>query len=543
MNHIYHIARADFLQRARSYRFLITLGICAFLTFSIIPPPGAVTSPLSIGPYRGINNSAWIGSVMAIVCGAYLSIAGFYLVNDALKRDEETGVGEIIAAAQVRKLAYLVGKFFSNLAVLLIILMVVGVMSILVFLVKGESGALNLWKLWGPLLVYTMPSLFLVAGMAIFLESFPGLNKGVINILYFFLWIFIIVLPMQLMKDMDFDSKRAQFFDITGVGTGLNDLGTFVQKIDPTHRQRSLDIAFPLSVRTPRTFTWEGKIRPFSVSIYRFLWMPISFVMVLLASIFFRRFETKYTRVKISKKTGFNRLGIPSSLKKMFRWKIPAAAVKFDIINHSVLLEGEKKFNFYRLVGAELKLMLKGRSRWWLLITLGLFIAALFAPMPFASVELFPLLWFCQVLLLSQLGCRELKYDTSQYIYSAAFPLKRQVPAAYLAAVLILLILALPIFIRCLAVGDTYGVFAVVVGGLFVPALAFTCGTLTNGSKLFEILYTSLWIGVRNQIPAVDFMGVLEKSRTLGLAYVFLFFTAILLIVTVLGRKRQITAL
>ncbi len=90
---IYFIAKADFLQRVRSYGFLITLGICAFISFSMVSSPGSDMSPLALGSYRGLNNCAWIGCLIAIVCGIYLMLAGFYLVNNSIKRDRDTEVG------------------------------------------------------------------------------------------------------------------------------------------------------------------------------------------------------------------------------------------------------------------------------------------------------------------------------------------------------------------------------------------------------------------------------------------------------------------
>ena len=65
LNSIYHIAKADFLQRVRSNYFLIALGVCVFLIYSFVPPVDAGYRLISLGNYRGFYNSAWIGSMVA----------------------------------------------------------------------------------------------------------------------------------------------------------------------------------------------------------------------------------------------------------------------------------------------------------------------------------------------------------------------------------------------------------------------------------------------------------------------------------------------
>ena len=60
---LYHLARADFLERVRRYSFLLTLAFAAglaFLTYS-----GNIS--LQLDEYRGVYNSAWVGSMLTLV--------------------------------------------------------------------------------------------------------------------------------------------------------------------------------------------------------------------------------------------------------------------------------------------------------------------------------------------------------------------------------------------------------------------------------------------------------------------------------------------
>ena len=147
MSKIYHIAKADFLQRARGYGFLIILGACIFAVYMYVPPPEADYATITIGKYRGIYNSAWIGNMVAMMSIIYLSLLGFYLVNNAVQRDRDTGVGQIIAASPISRTAFLSAKLLSNFFVLFLMVLVMVLMTIVMFFLRAETRELELWQL------------------------------------------------------------------------------------------------------------------------------------------------------------------------------------------------------------------------------------------------------------------------------------------------------------------------------------------------------------------------------------------------------------
>ena len=101
MNHplrvLYHMVKADFLERVRRYSFLLTLAGALWLAYGVIAEK--VTIVVGDG-YRGVYNSAWIGILMAINCSTFLSLCGFYVVKNSIERDSMTRVGRILAAAE-----------------------------------------------------------------------------------------------------------------------------------------------------------------------------------------------------------------------------------------------------------------------------------------------------------------------------------------------------------------------------------------------------------------------------------------------------------
>ncbi|MCK5699645.1 MAG: hypothetical protein KAI29_00765, partial [Cyclobacteriaceae bacterium] len=284
---VYHIARADFLQRIRSYNFLIALGACIFLIYSFVPALDAGYVMVSLGNYRGLYNSAWIGGMVAN-CVPFYILIGFYLVNYAVKRDVDTGVGQIIATTRITKGQYLTGKLISNFTVLLLILLVIAAMTIVMFFVRGETNQLELGKLLLPLLLLTVPAMFTLASIALFFDSLTGLNRGMLNIIYFFLWTFLIS-----------SSLFSPLFDIFGMNIFIAEIQNSVSTL---HQDWDGNFGTGLLIRdslvSDNIFTWEGMTWTGSILLQRMFWMTASLGLVLLASLGFNRFDTSKTREK-----------------------------------------------------------------------------------------------------------------------------------------------------------------------------------------------------------------------------------------------------
>jgi hypothetical protein len=59
------------------------------------------------GSYRGIYNSAYVGTVTALADALWLMLGGFYVVRNTIARDQSTGVGQVLAATPLSSAAYL----------------------------------------------------------------------------------------------------------------------------------------------------------------------------------------------------------------------------------------------------------------------------------------------------------------------------------------------------------------------------------------------------------------------------------------------------
>ena len=164
---VYHVARADFLERVRRYSFLITLLFAVYLGYA------AATGKIAVrlGEYRGVYTPAWIGINMALVATCFISLVGFYIVKNAVERDRVTRVGEILAATPLTKATYALGKWLSNTAVLAAQVVVLALASIFMQFTVGEDRHLNLSALLAPFLLLTLPAISLTGAVALLLRD------------------------------------------------------------------------------------------------------------------------------------------------------------------------------------------------------------------------------------------------------------------------------------------------------------------------------------------------------------------------------------
>jgi hypothetical protein len=192
------------------------------------------------------------------------------------------------------------------------------------------------------------------------------------------------------------------------------------------------------------------------------------------------------------------------------------------------------------MLRAELRLLLKGQRWSWYAVAAGLIIAGFAVPEEGRKIVL-PLTWIWPILLWSSLGAREARFATDGLVFSAAWPLRRQLPAAWLAGVLLALATGAGVGLRLALTGNWTGAGAWLIGALFIPTFALALGVWSGSGKLFEVVYLFLWyIGPLNRTRSLDFMGVVPAGVRTGMPLVWLALTVGLGVAAVVGRRRQI---
>jgi hypothetical protein len=509
---LYHMVRADFLERVRRYGFLVTLAGALWLAYGI----AAEKIWIVVGDgYRGVYNSAWTGTLMAACCSTFLSLAGFYIVKNCVQRDTDTRVGQILAATPMRKDFYTLAKTLSNFAVLACMVMILMLAALAMQATRAEARTFALGRLWSPFVFIALPTMLLTGSLALLFETIPVLRGGVGNVIYFFLWTAMIVLGATGVDDP----------------TGLQLIYRSTRRaLIATHPSAADHFNFSLTIggqHAVRTFLWNGIDWTPQVLTVRLLWVAVAGVIALLASVFFHRFDPARSRNGKQKESA---AAASAPIETV-------SASQVDVAAHlSPMIRTSRSFSLLRMIGSELRLILKGQGWWWYAIAAGMLVGQVVSPDPNLGSGFLVAAWIWSILLWSQMGCREARYSTSTLLFSSERSLSRQLPALWIAGVLVAMLMGAGLALRFMFAADWHRLAAWLAGALFIPSLALALGAWTNSSKAFEAIYTFWWyIGPAHHTPGLDFMGTTPASCR-PIAYAL---AAMILVGAAYWRRRQ----
>lgn len=484
----YKIINSDYKQRTRSYAFLITLAISLYAAYSFIPPESASYSTVRIGNYIGVQNSAWIAYVTAIMSSTFICWIGFYLVNSGIKKDIDTGVGMIVATTSVSNFQYLLAKTFSNFLVLLSILACAFVMCITVFFIRHSGYPFEPLQFITPFAIITVPAIFFFSALAVIAEVFLYRFTVLMNVGFFFFFCFLASLQL----------KITPAFDVIGVKpVTIAMQQTVARRFHDT--STTLSIGFNFSSKDHfHHFVFEGINWTSSVILARLLLMGLAVLLVFISSRFFHRFEIKE---KIKVKKILKVPGLIEPLKPLHEIKLselPAIIPDYEILP---------------FIKTEFVMLFRKGPLWLWLINLGGMIALIFVPIKIGHQIILPILWFLQVGRLSDLATKEKTNRIHYFTYAAYRPLSRLFPAQILAGIILTWGLALPLLIKYLFAMQPLPLLSILLGGAFIVLFAVSLGILSGGKKLFEILFFLITYANIEMVPYTDYFGGLNTGQ------------------------------
>lgn len=499
MKSLNSIIKADYLQRARSYGFLLTLLVSVGMAYAFAPPSGANYSTLRIGDFIGESNAAWIGHVTAIMASVFLWLFGFYLVNNSIKRDVETGVGQIVATTSISNFRYLFAKTLSNFLVLFTITIIIMIMALSLVIIRGSNYSFDLIQFLLPYLLATIPSIFCVSALAVFAEVVFGKNTNLQNVAFFFLF------PVLIGITATSHNPNIYWLDVLGtkhITDGMVNLVNmnFNQNIDKV----SAGFLF-VDQSHNKYFLFEGSHWPAYYIMSRLLWMGIAFLLLFIAARLFHRFDAK-ERVTIKKekeKTDIVETRLP--LREIHLSALPVASPAYGI---------------WPFVKTELLMLLRIGHKWFWLVNIGGFLALFFVPLTSALKIGLPVLWFLQINRWADIATKE-KYNRTHYFTYAAYkPLTRLLTSQIIAGVILATAFATPLILRFLILGDYSTVTSIILGAIFVISLSVCAGILFGGKRFFEITFFMLTYANVSALRGLDYFGAFNH----GISYVVLIF-------------------
>jgi hypothetical protein len=514
MGPFYKIIISDYKQRTRSYAFLVTLAISLYAAYLFVPATDANYTTVRIGNYTGIQNSAWIGYVTAMMTSIFLSWIGFYLVNSGIKKDIDTGVGMITATTGISNFHYLMAKAWSNFLVLLSITGIVFLMSIALFFIRAGGYPFEPVQFILPYLLITIPAIFFTAAFAVVAEVFLYRYTILMNIGYFILFCMEISLLIKIQPNLDPSGVRP-------VTMAMQQ--TIVHHYNDTND--TVSMGFIMGHKEGlHSFVFEGVQWTATGILSRIALIGLGFIFVFISSKYFHRFDIKQ-KFKLKKKV---------KTAEIITLVKPLRDIKL-----SELPSIKPSYKIMPFIKTELLMLFRKGPRWLWLVNLGGMVALVFVPLTIAHQIILPALWFLQVGRWSDLATKEKTNRIHYFTYASYKPLTRLLPAQIMAGVILSLVLASPLLIRYLIGMQFQPILSITLGGIFIVFFAVALGILSGGKKLFEILFFLFTYANIQLIPVTDYFGgVHYRASYLGLIAVL---TGILAVLSFMLRRIEIS--
>jgi len=375
-------------------------------------------------------------------------------------------------------------------------------------------------------------------------ECISVLRGGLGNVVYTCVWLAAFATVLSVGID-EATNLTQPYNDLFGFTRQLANIQQQVLAFEPDADIGS-GLILSLHSRETSTFVWDGVDWTAGILQGRMMWAALALIIALASAIPFDRFDPARSSRRQERKGLYSHLqDLIEGIRRgdfLHRKSTETGGIRVATSAHMTPLSvTSKQGRFFGVLVAELKLMLREQNLIWYVGAIGLIIACLASPPEVFQQFLIPAVWLWPVLIWSQMGIRERRYNTGQIVFSVPHPVSRQLPSMWLAGVIFSIILGSGAIMRFAQMGNFTRLLAWLVGTLFTPALALALGVWVGNSRAFEIGYSLMWyIGVINQVPAFDYAGATAEGIEMGMPVVYLVICAGLMALAVIGRGRQL---
>lgn len=528
----YHVARADFLQRTRSKRFLVVLAVIAYVGYMVNVGDISLYYQQQVGEgeyYRGVGNAAWIGVKAGLTGAIFVATAGFYVLKSAISRDRSTGVGTLVASTCVTDRTYLLGKWASNVAVTVVMLGVLAAATIVNHAVHGV-GTTSVVTLTGPIFLLGVPIGSLVGAVAIVFETTDRLDGTLGNIVYFFAALTVFSAIPAVGIAMNPVPLAVKFVDVFGYLAVYSITSDALVEVASSYAGGPPSFGIIFGEAT--TFTWQGSSWPLWVYVQRVAIVALGVVVASLsAPPLFDRFDPT-TRSDATDEATTDGYQQEMDATATSSESLPPSDVSLTPVTE------RNATGFGRLLFAELRLALRPAPAWWY-AGVALVVAGSLLPLVPLSISreiLLPVGLGWPLFVWSKMGVRPARHQTTPLILSSRWPL-RQLLAEWCVGALLVAVMAGGVVARLVVSGATGSLvgYAAAIG--FIPSLALALGIWSERSRTFEALYLVVWyVGLVNRFPPLDFAGITRTSLENGTPLAFLAFGGVLLAMALFRR-------
>lgn len=484
---IYHVFKADFLERTRRFSFMALCAVVMFLTFFSVPDVKAPFVSICIEPniFRQGSNATWIPITISLCGGILFPIVGFGFVRGNISMDRNSGFLYTSQSMNMKNSNYVIGKFTSNLLILTIMWFAAIVSAAVMLVLNFPGHTLTFYEYISPFMgIY--PGIFFAAVFAVILESLPIHDKfnNAVGITTLFIMFLISYSTGDyngpIIRIMDYSNYRWNMDSINSVvspviGHDVWETGILVPGGMFSGSNGTKEILF-------HGLLWDG-----SYLADKLFLIVICLILAAVAVMALERAERE-------------RKNTAKHSREHMRF------------THSHYLS---HFMF------ELKMLLKGFPKAAFILVTGLWVYSFFAPLQYVQGYVWVISLIFTMPVFSQIGCREYEHNTVEYFMTIKFSLVKQTLYAYLWGVFVLLMISIPVALKWLWLHEYFCAFCYVVFSLFVPAVASFLGEYSKTRRAFETLFLLLCFLMIN-IPSFLLNGYVAVIMGTGMVILLL---------------------
>lgn len=481
---IYHVFKADFLERSRRFSFMALCAAVMFLTFFSVPNVKAPLVSVCIEPniFRQGSNETWIPITIALCGGILFPIVGFGSVKGNIGMDRNSGFLYVCQSMNMKNSNYIIGKFFSNLLMLTTMWAVAIVSAIIMLVLKFPIHTLSFYEYISPFIgIYA--GIVFAAAFAVVLEILPIHDrfKNAVGITILFSMFLISYstsgCSSPLIGIMDYTNFRWNMDSINNVvnpliGHDVWETGILVP-----------NGIFSESYGTKELF-FHGLVWDSSYYMDKVVLIAICLLLVAIAVIALEKSERE-------------RQNTTNHVKKK----------KEFAHNH---YSGHFMF--------ELKMLLKDYPTAAFILVAGLWGYSFFASLEYVQGYVWIITLILSMPVFSQIGCREYECNMAEYFMTIKFALVKQRLYSYLWGIFVLLMLSIPLVMKLICLQQYFYAFCYVAFSLFIPAVASFLGEYSKARRTFETLFLLLCFLLIN-IPSFLLNGNAVVDMCIGTVF------------------------
>ncbi len=511
------VAKADLRQRSRSSKLLVVPVLVAYFVKLV-----TVDSTLVVAEnYTGELTVAWLAGMTAVIGTTVFLLFGYSLVEGNVRRDRETGVGQLLAPSPLTNGQYLVGKWLSNVVTLAVATGVLLASTLVSFLLQGSAG-FDLVALVSPFLLITLPAMAVVAAAAVCFETVRLLRGTAGTVVYFVLAFFAVSVGVA----------PSPPIDLSGLALVRASMVEAIATQYPSFDQSAVAFAYTDDPGRVRVFSWGGITWTAASLATRLPVGGVAAGLLIVATRSFDRFDDSTSLLGWRDGAGES---APTDEGSTTRVAGEDSDASVTVNLASVRRDGG---SFFRLLTAELRMALRGQPRWWYGACLLAVLAAGLAPIGVVRRLVAPMALLLPLSIWSILGAREHRHRTEALVFVGSRP-GWLLGATYLSGVAVGAAVTFPAGVRFALAGTVGAVLGWIVGLLFLPAFALALGVWLGRPAVFEIVYLTAWyLGPVNGVEPVDYLGVWEPTVASGVPWVYAGLTVLSLAAAFVGRRR-----